>query len=188
MSVKVVIAGTMLLVSLVSFSQDVVKDSSKLVSMVKMECSWSGLGVNYEVPLGKYVTLDNGVGITAGVQVLNERMHYEYKITNPSIYVKTELKYYYNRYIRVAKKLPTSWGQGSYFAWQNKFNTQRIIDDKQKLSNVLMCEAHWGFQRLLWKKIIFNAHIGLGRAFDFTSKGSSNYMAMGLKVAYRIGK
>ena len=36
--------------------------------------------------------LDNGVGLTSGLQVLNDRVHYEKECFNPSSYVKSELK------------------------------------------------------------------------------------------------
>jgi hypothetical protein len=53
---------------------------------------------------------------------------------------------------------------------------------------LLLCEGHWGVQRVFSNNWMVNFHIGLGRAFDFTTKGSSNYMAFGLKVAYFIRK
>ncbi len=188
MKSKVIILGTMLCASLLGVAQDVAQDSSKLGNLLKIECSFTGVGLNYELPVGKKLSLDNGVGLTAGVQVLNDRVHYEKNVFNPSSYVKSELKYYYNRHIRIAKKLPTSFGQGSYFGYQSKFMTQRVFDDKLKLSNILMCEGHWGVQRVFSNNWMINFHIGLGRAFDFTTKGSSNYMAFGLKVAYFIRK
>lgn len=186
MNCKLKLSLILFFVYLHGFAQNVSKDSSKLVSMAKIEFNFSGLGVNYELPIGKNLSLDNGIGFATGVQVLNDRIHYEYKITNPVLYAKSELKYYYNRYVRVAKKLPTSLGQGSYFAWQNKYNTQRFLDDKYKLSNTILIEAHWGIQRMLWETLLFNTHIGIGRAFDFTTKGSSGYLALGVRISYII--
>lgn len=172
------------LLSLTSYGQDKSVDTLGLGCLQKVEFSLLSAGFNYEFPIRKNLSLDSSVGFATGAKVFNQKMSYEFSILNPCFYLKSELKYYYNRYVRIAKKLPTRNGEGSYFAFQNKLLTQRLFDSKSRLSNVLLYEVHWGIQRNLYDNFLFNFHIGLGRAHDFTTRGSANYTSIGLKVSY----
>lgn len=167
-------------------SQDFVTDTTALPFLQKAEFSVLGLGANYEIPVSKVLSLDSGLGFASGGQVINNTTKFNKSFLNPAFYFKTELKYYYNRYVRVAKKLPTRNGEGCYFAFQNKLLTPRIFDSKEPLSAVLMTEVHWGIQRNVYKDFLLNLHVGLGRSFDFTTQGSAYYTSIGVKVSYII--
>ena len=167
-----------------SFAQEKNIDTTALPYLQKAEFNVFGVGVGYELPVAKDFTLDSGMGFSGGAQISKDKITFQKSFFAPTFYLKSELKYYYNRYVRVAKKLPTRNGEGSYFAFQNKFLTQRLFDSKSRLSNVLLYEVHWGIQRNVYDNFLFNFHIGLGRAHDFTTRGSTNYTAIGLKVSY----
>ena len=167
-------------------SQDFVTDTTALPFLQKAEFSVLGLGANYEIPVSKVLSLDSGLGFSSGGQVINNTMKFKKSFLNPAFYFKSELKYYYNRYVRVAKKLPTCNGEGSYFAFQNKLLTPRLFDTKETLSTILMTEVHWGIQRNVYKDFLLNLHVGLGRSFDFTTQGSAYYTSIGVKVSYII--
>ncbi len=167
-------------------SQDFVTDTTALPFLQKAEFSVLGLGANYEIPVSKVLSLDSGLGFASGGQVINNTIKFNKSFLNPAFYFKTELKYYYNRYVRAAKKLPTRNGEGSYFAFQNKLLTPRMFDSKESLSTVLMTEVHWGIQRNVYKDFLLNLHVGLGRSFDFTTLGSAYYTSIGVKVSYII--
>lgn len=165
-------------------SQETITDTTALPYLQKAEFSLLSLGVNYEFPISKVLSLDSGLGFSSGAHLPKDEVRFQKNLLNPTFYLKTELKYYYNRYVRVAKKLPTRNGEGSYFALQNKFLTQRLFDAKTPLSSIMLYEVHWGIQRNLYPNFLFNAHVGLGHASDFTTKGTSFYSAIGLKVSY----
>lgn len=188
MKSKVIILLIMLCASLLGVAQDVsqeiVIDTNALPYLQKAEFSVLGFGANYEFPVSKVLSLDSGLGFSSGAHIPNDEVKFQKSVFNPSLYVKTELKYYYNRYVRVAKKLPTRNGEGSYFAIQNKFLTQRLFDSKSPLSAIMMYEVHWGIQRNVYKNFLFNFHIGLGHSYDFTTTGSAFYTAVGLKASY----
>jgi hypothetical protein len=167
-------------------AQEIATDTNALPYLQKAEFSVLGIGANYEIPISKVLSLDSGLGFSSGGQVVSEKMKFQKGLFNPGFYVKSELKYYYNRYVRVAKKLPTTNGEGSYFGFQNKFITQRLFDSKSRLGNVMMYEVHWGIQRNVYKNLLFNFHVGLGRSHDFTSREGANYTSIGLKVSYLI--
>jgi hypothetical protein len=167
-------------------AQETAIDTTELVYLQKAEFNILGVGVNYEIPISKVLTIDTGLGFSSGVHVSGEMTRYKFNLLNPGFYVKSELKYYYNRYVRVAKKLPTTNGEGSYFGFQNKFITQRLFDSKSRLGNVMMYEVHWGIQRNIFKNLLFNFHVGLGRSHDFTSREGANYASIGIKVSYLI--
>lgn len=165
-------------------AQSVLIDTTALPYLQKAEFSVLGFGANYEIPVSKVLSLDSGLGFSSGGQVINNTMKFKKSFLNPAFYFKTELKYYYNRYVRVAKKLPTRNGEGSYFAFQNKLLTPRLFDTKETLSTILMTEVHWGIQRNVYQDFLLNLHVGVGRAHDFTTKGSSYYTSVGVKVSY----
>ena len=167
-------------------SQETITDTTALPYLQKAEFSVLGLGANYEIPVSKVLSLDSGLGFSSGGQVINNTMKFKKSFLNPAFYFKSELKYYYNRYVRVAKKLPTRNGEGSYFAFQNKLLTPRLFDTKETLSTILMTEVHWGIQRNVYKDFLLNLHVGLGRSFDFTTQGSAYYTSIGVKVSYII--
>lgn len=166
------------------FAQDFVQDSTALTYLQKAEFNVFGLGVTYEIPLAKELVLDSGVGFTSGVRVVGDKIRYEKKIYNPSLYLKSELKYYYNRTQRIANGFPVQNNAGSYFALQTKYTTPRLLDNEFPLSNVLMNEIHWGIQRTVYQDFSINLHVGLGHVIDFTTRENSNYTAIGIKVAY----
>ena len=165
-------------------SQETIADTTALPYLQKVEFSVLGFGANYEIPVSKDFSLDSGLGFSSGGQVINNTMKFKKSFLNPAFYFKTELKYYYNRYVRVAKKLPTRNGEGSYFAFQNKLLTPRMFYAKEPLSTVLLIEGHWGIQRNVYQDFLLNLHVGVGRAHDFTTKGSSYYTSVGVKVSY----
>jgi hypothetical protein len=167
-----------------SFTQEIANDSTALLYLQKAEINILGVGVNYEIPISKVFSLDSGVGFSGGAQIINDKINFQKIFFAPSLYFKSELKYYYNRYIRVAKKLPTRNGEGSYFAFQNKFLSQSLFDSSSRLSNITLLELHWGIQRNLYKNFLFNFHIGIGKSYDFTTRGNSNYTSLGVKVSY----
>ncbi len=167
-------------------SQEVVMDTTALPYLQKAEFNFLGVGLNYELPISNGFSLDSGFGFSGGAEIINNKMNFKYKenFFNPSFYLKSELKYYYNRYVRIAKKLPTRNGEGSYFGIQNKILTQRLFDAKSRLSNLMMYEFHWGIQRNIYPDFLFNFHVGIGHSYDFTTKGNTFYTALGLKVSY----
>ena len=167
-----------------SFAQEKNIDTTALTYLQKAEFNVFGVGVGYELPVAKGFTLDSGIGFSSGAQIINDKINFQKSLFEPAFYLKSELKYYYNRYVRVAKKLSTRNGEGSYFAFQNKFLTQRLFDSKSRLSNVLLYEVHWGIQRNLYENFLFNFHVGLGRSNDFTTGGSTFYTSLGVKVSY----
>ncbi len=169
-----------------AISQEVITDTTALPYLQKAEFNFLGVGLNYEIPVSHGLTLDSGFGFSGGASILNNKIKFKYRenFLNPSFYIKSELKYYYNRYVRIAKKLPTRNGEGSYFGIQNKFLSQRLFDSKSRLSNVMLYEFHWGIQRNLYPDFLFNFHVGIGHSYDFTTKGNTFYSAFGVKVSY----
>lgn len=168
------------------FAQEKNIDTTALPYLQKAEFNVFGVGIAYELPVAKGFTLDSGIGFSSGAQIINDKINFQKSLFEPAFYLKSELKYYYNRYVRVAKKLSTRNGEGSYFAFQNKFVSQRLFDSKTRLSNVILYEVHWGIQRNLYENFLFNFHVGLGRSNDFTTGGSTFYTSLGVKVSYLL--
>ena len=182
-----------------NFSQTIKKDS--LQSLLKIEYNVFGAGLNYEAPLAEKLTLDSGIGLTSGYTVING-INYKINIVNPCLYLKSEIKYYYNfnnkinefnkkskkRFSKGYKGLTKGYNSGSYFAFQSKFTTDRLFDKDDKLSKIILNEIQWGVQRKLFKDFLFNFNIGIGHANDFTTKENSFYVATGIRLSYILSK
>lgn len=177
----------LLIFSSLSFCQEITEDTIQFKYLQKIEYNLLGLGVNYEAPLNKVLILDTGLGLNAGYTAGNS-INFEKDFLNPTFYIKSELKYYYNRPQRIKRGNSTDNNAGSYFAFQTKFSTKRLFDYEDKLSNVLLNEIHWGIQRTIYENVLFNFHVGLGNIIDFTTKGGSNYASLGVRFSYILSK
>lgn len=169
------------------FCQETDKDTIGFKHIQKIEYNLFGIGINHEAPLNNILILDTGLGLNAGYTATN-KIKYEKDFLNPCFYIKSELKYYYNRPKRIKRGFSTENNSGSYFAIQTKFSTKRLFDYKETLSNVLLYEIHWGIQRTIYENVLFNFHIGLGHVNDFTTHGGSNYAAIGVRFSYILSK
>lgn len=166
-----------------SFSQQ--KEFEKLF---KVDYSFLGLGIAYEIPLAKKWTVDLSTGIGGGYRVNNGFTAEWVLNSSPSVYLKSEFKYYINREKRFKKGKNNDNNAGNYWAFQTKFATERISETYRNipLNNVLLNEIHWGIQRSLSENWLFNTHFGIGYARDFTFNSGTLYPAIGLKFSYII--
>ncbi|WP_299823292.1 hypothetical protein [uncultured Pontibacter sp.] len=166
-----------------------------LASMTKLEVGLQGIGVGYEIPLSKKLSVNLSAGLGGGYSIdqndfangFNSRLI----IDEPVAYFRSEVKYTYNREKRLAKGKPMWSNAGNYVAYQAKYTTRRVfdgVDTGTPLNKTLLNEVHWGIQRPLGQKFIFNTHVGLGYAADFDFKNSQLYPAAGAQFSYIISK
>ena len=93
-------------------------------------------------------------------------------------------RYYHNFQRRIDRDKNVSGNSGNYIALQSKYS---FGDDSDlELSKTLLTELHWGIQRPLGKRFIFDLHIGLGYLSDFDFDDGSLSPTFGLRFGYKI--
>lgn len=184
------------LFSFSSFAQTAAPtESSELVPIARVELGLHGLGVGYEMPLSKKWSANLSAGLGGGYSVWNNHFKSTFVLNEPVAYFRSEFKYTYNRSKRLSKSKSTLNNAGNYVAYQTKYTTRRLIGSKNSfdgpfeyLNRTLLNEVHWGIQRPLGQKFIFNMHLGLGYVHDFHFNEGQLYPAAGVQFAYIISK
>jgi len=171
--------------------------SANLDKLLKIELGLHGVGLSCELPLNYRWVIDLSTGLGGGYYVSKtdvSRFNSSFIINDPVAYFKSEFKYYYSRSKRLSKRKQIRNNTGNYIAFQSKYTTRRVFNDNDwdriysPLNRTLLNEIHWGIQRPMGQKFLFNFHVGLGYASDFDFKSSWTYPALGVKFAYILAK
>ena len=161
------------------------KSNTTLYSFPKVELGFQGMGVGYEIALGGKTLIDVNAGLGGGYTV-NTGVNYEWGFIDPAFYAITEFRYYYNLPKRLSKNRNMGNNAGNYVGAQVKYATSEIFNIATNISlhNTLLTEVHWGIQRNLGKKFLFNLHLGLGYAYDYYWDTGGLYVAFGVKFGF----
>lgn len=170
-------------------------ESVGLARLAKVELGLHGIGLGYELPFSEKRSANLSAGLGGGYSVWGNEFKSTFIINEPVAYFRSEFKYTYNRSKRLSKSKSVLNNAGNYVAFQTKYTTERVIGSKSSfdgpfvyLNRALLNEVHWGIQRPLGQKYIFNMHIGLGLAHDFRFDESQVYPAAGVQFAYVLSK
>ena len=175
---------TVLLQSMICLSQN--DTGNPLSSFTRLNLGLHGLEITYELPISNSFVWENSLGLGMGSDALGDDAGYTFALDVPVPYIISELKYMYNRQKRIDKGRSTLNNSGNYVGLQTKysFGNARYFD----LNQTLLTEVHWGIQRPLGNRFIFDMHLGLGYLSDFTFKTSSVSPTFGLRFGYIIVK
>ena len=169
-------------------------DSAALERILKLELGLQGGGLGYELPLGNKWSINLSAGLGGGHYIESSSyansFHSSWIINDPAAYIKSELKYTYNRAKRLSKSKSLVNNAGNYVVFQTKYTTRRVFGSNawentyEPLNRSLLNEIQWEIQRPLGHRFIFNMHLGLGYAIDFDFNNSQVYPAAGVQFAY----
>lgn len=169
-------------------------ESIELERILKLELGLQGIGVGYEFPLSEKWSVNLSAGLGGGYSVYASSFRSTFVINQPVAYSRSEFKYIYNRRKRLSKSKSILHNTGNYLALQTKYTTRRVFggttwdEITDPLNRTLLNEIHWGIQRPLGQKFIFNSHIGFGYAADFDFNDGQVYPAAGVQFAYILSK
>lgn len=149
----------------------------------KIELGLHGLTFGYELPVSNKFVWENGIGIGMGMSVPNGAK-YTLNFARPVPFLKSRLKFVYNIQKRKEKGKNILNNAGNYIALQTKysFGNSNSFD----LNSSMLTELHWGIQRNLGGRFIFNTHIGIGYLRDFDLNGAAISPSLGFSFGYRI--
>jgi hypothetical protein len=179
---RITLSICLLLVVNSIIAQKKLPDNS-IQTLSKLELGFQGIGYGYETALGKNTSIDFSAGLGGGYEIYNTEIAYGWSLFEPSLYFSVTPKLYYNRQRRLEKGRSIAFNSGNYFGIRLRVTSPSINPDYGTRFSSLM-NMHWGLQRPVGSKWLFNTHIGLGVARDLTFKYQLIYPAFDLKFSY----
>lgn len=158
--------------------------SSDLDAFGRLNLGLHGLEVSYELPLSTEFVWENSLGIGMGMEASFGSASYTLYFDRPVPFVRSQLKWIYNRNRREAKGRSVFMNSGNFVGFQTKysFGNSNLFD----LNQAILAEIQWGIQRNLGKRFIFSLHLGIGALGDFDNSQGVFTPTFGLRFGYRI--
>ena len=161
-----------------------------LEKLIKLDLGLRGVGFAFEPRLSKKMTIDLSAGLGGGYNISDNSFEYNWDFLSPALYLVINPKFYYNREKRIAKEKDFSRNAGNYIGLVVKY-TSRGIAENSDVWDALLFNLHWGLQRPVGKRWIFNTHFGGGYAVDATDLNNSSgtfYPALDIRFAYILNE
>ena len=158
-----------------------------LTSLSKLDLGLGGVGLSREMKLGNKLTFLAGAGMGGGYSIGEGSVEINWTVLSPAFYFTASPRLYYNRDKRAMKEKSTQFNAGNYFGLGVKYVTGNIGGDPAQRSSMLV-NGHWGLQRHMGKKWVFDTHVGAGYAWDINSSFGTIYPALELKFSYVLNK
>jgi len=177
---KQIITFIFVIMFCISFSQNDQVDAT--TSFTRLNLGLHGLELTHELPFSNSFVWENSLGLGMGNSLYDGDVNYTFALDVPVPFITSELKYLYSRKKRTNKGRSTLNNSGNYIGLQAKysFGNSSYID----LSSSLLTEIHWGIQRPLGKRFLFDFHIGLGMLSDFDFEREAFSPTLGLRFGY----
>jgi len=158
-----------------------------LTSLTKVDLSLAGAGISREMKLGNKLTFLVGAGMGGGYDVYEGGMGITWSVLSPAFYFNASPRMYYNRDKRAGNDKSTKFNSGNYVGLGMKYVTGNLNGDPAQRSSMLV-NGHWGLQRHMGKKWVFDTHVGAGYAWDINSNFGTIYPSLELKFSYVLNK
>lgn len=179
--IKLFVSG-ILLVGYSGLSQTTT--SKELDAFGRLNLGLHGLELSYELPLSRKIVWENNLGIGMGMEASGGSASYTLYLNRPTPFVKSQLKWMYNRDKRVGKDKSVSMNSGNFVGLQTKYSFGN--SDLFELDQAILTEIHWGIQRNLGQRFLLNFQVGLGILSDIDRSQSVFSPTLGFRFGYRI--
>lgn len=160
------------------------EDNNALGNLARINLGPHGLDLSYELSISNRFIWENSFGIGMGSNAFGSSTGFVFDFGQPVPYLKSELKYIYNRERRINKGKNSANNSGNYIGIQPKYSFGN--QTSAELNQTLLTEVHWGLQRSVGRDFLFDAHIGLGYLKDFDTKGGGVSPTLGVRFGYKI--
>ncbi len=165
-----------------SYAQD--SNFNNLEKFGKIELGFHGLSFAYELPISNKFVWENALGLGMGMKAEGNEATYNIDLVRPVPFVKSKLKFIYNINKRKEKGRDILNNAGNYVALQSKYSFGS--SGANSLNSAILTEVHWGIQRNLGGKFLFNTHVGFGYLHDFDLESGVISPTIGISFGYRI--
>lgn len=175
---KIILSAIALISGFITFGQ------STLEQTTKINIGMQGLDFNYELPISKQLLWDSSVGLGLGMNASSTATNYNFYLLDPVVSMSTGLKWMYNYNKRSENEKNISNNAANYIGIQTKysFGHPKALD----LNKALLTDVHWGVQRNISKKFVFNTNIGIGYMHDFDTNYGGIAPILRVKIGYRL--
>ena len=179
---KIIITFYLLVLASFTYAQN--EDSTGLTKFGRLNIGVHGIEFSYELPISNKLVWENNLGIGLGMNTNGGMAHYYFALDRPTPFVKSELKFIYNRKKRISKERNIHNNSGNYIGFQAKysFGNNNVYD----LNESILTEIHWGLQKNLGKRFLFNTHVGFGYLWDFHNKTGQPSPTIGVRFGYKL--
>ena len=154
-----------------------------MTTMLKAEAGLHGIGIAFEPAVANNFTIDMALSAGNGYTIEPNHFNYLFIIDQPAFSFSVTPKYYYNISRRAAKGKRTDMNSGNYIGFRAKISGTSDLG----YDDVFLANVHWGIQRPLGGRWLFNTHAGIGYAMNFDGAGTP-YPSIDLKFSYVIVK
>lgn len=164
-------------------AQKSLNTDTALISIKRIELGLQGIGFGYEQRLGNHMTLDLAAGAGGAYWVEPGSLSYSWSLLQPAFYVSVTPKWYFNREKRQRKGKSLELNAGNYLGLRTKLVTANS-DQVDPTFPTLLMNLHWGLQRPLGGRWLFQTHAGVGVANNLSQRGTMVYPALDFRFAY----
>ena len=140
-----------------------------LSNIYKLNAGPEGVSVGFEGRLSPVTTINLELGIGGNYSVQEKSYAYQWNFITPAYYFSVIPRYYYNIKKRAAKGKKTILNSGEFFGVKLKYASDDA-DLYNAYGSALLVNMHWGLQRAIGKRILFNTYVGVG----YVKNNSSN--------------
>ena len=187
---------TLLFFSVSSNAQNTLPDSLPSLTFIpKIEVGLvQGIGLGFEIPLSKKSVFEIGTGVGSGYTIFGNQFENTWILNNPAFYLQAKYKLYYNRQKRLDKGKSILNNSGNYVGFGFKYVSRELNPTSfdganiYELHNVTLWNVHWGIQRPMGKRFLFNLNLGLGYGYDWDNQDGMIYPAADVRFAYKLWK
>ena len=127
------------------------------------------------------MTSEINAGVGGGYYI--DGWTFELHYLDPAFYFSLTPKYFYNRQTRIDKGKEARFNSGNYFGLRLKY-AARNPRKSDVTSNCIVTNLHWGIQRAMGGRWVFNFHIGAGYAQSIDYGVGTIYPAIDFKFSY----
>ena len=170
-----------LLVTYCGYSQDTIPKIQG--TQKKIDLGLGGIGFTLEQRLVESLTLNMSVGFGGAYYITESTFDYILNPLKPALYVGINPRFFYNQKKRMSGNKKTTFNTGNYWGVKIKYASKSISSDIYSY-NVLLYNAHWGMQRAIGERFLFNFHSGVGYGGNISTKYDTVYPAVDLKFSY----
>lgn len=153
-----------------------------------------GIGLGFEIPLSQKSVFEIGTGLGSGYTIFGNKFENTWTINQPAFYAQAKYKLYYNRQKRLDKGKSVLNNSGNYVGFRFKYASRELSPNNldglnvHLFNNVTLFDIHWGIQRSMGKRFLFNLNLGLGYGYDWDLENGMVYPSGDVRFAYKLWK
>lgn len=155
---------------------------NSLENKYKIELGLQGVSIGTEISINDVFLADINLGWGGINDFSKSGVSYEWSNKYNSIFVRGQIRYYFNREIRSKNGHSLKNNAGTFIALQTKYYFKGVEQDN--IGKYWLNELQFGQQLPLNNHFIFRYHLGIGSASDLDYNNNKIYPTLGFAFGY----